>query len=188
MWKKIILISLIILTYSFICMNIYNRYKPIKYKEKTIEEKITQNKYTPVITQPLIKVKEELPIGKLIIKKINLEENLYDITSNKNNIEKNVTILKESESPSIENTTFFLAAHSGTGPLAYFEELDKLEINDLIILEYQNKTYTYKVKNIWTDKKTGIITLPKENTNQLVLTTCHPTKDNYQLIINCIKI
>ena len=78
-----------------------------------------------------------------------------------------------------------IAAHSGTGHLAYFQNLNKLNINDKISLTYNNKEYNYTIKDIWNEKKTGTIKIPKENTNQLVLTTCSPNKKNYQLIINC---
>ncbi len=184
MWKKIIITLIFLLIYSLVCIVIYSKYKNTTIPQKIItvlSEKIS----TPHIS---LKEPEEHPIGSIIIKKINLAEELYEINSPKNNIEEHVTILKYSEEPNTENSTFFLAAHSGTGKIAYFEELDQLSINDLVILEYKNKTYTYKVKNIWTEQKTGTITIPNENTNQLILTTCHPTKDNYQLIINCTKI
>lgn len=120
-------------------------------------------------------------IGTLIINKIDLKENLYKTTSSKNNIEEHVTILNE-----IDNT-IILAAHSGTGPIAYFERLDELEINDEIILIYKNKKYKYTVIEKWEEKKNGYIHINKENKKQLVLTTCSPNKVNYQLVVNCIE-
>jgi LPXTG-site transpeptidase (sortase) family protein len=130
---------------------------------------------------------KETPIGKLIIKNINLKQNLYSINSEENTIEKNVEILKESIYPDKDNSLMILAAHSGTGEIAYFEELDKLNINDEIILIYKNKKYTYIIKEIWEEKKNGYININKENKKQLILTTCSPNKYNYQLIINCIE-
>ena len=120
-------------------------------------------------------------IGSLIINKINLKEDLYNPKSSKNNIEEHVTIINE-----IDNT-LILAAHSGTGPIAYFERLDELEINDEIILIYNNKKYKYEVKEIWEEKKNGYIHINKETKKQLVLTTCSPNKANYQLIVNCTE-
>lgn len=179
-----------LLIYSVTCLIIYNNYKqPIsKDISTTINEKSTTPLKYKNTVKSIIENITEKPIGNLIINKIKLNENIYEITSTKNNVDKHVTILKHSEDPSIKNSITFLAAHSGTGKTAYFEKLDKLITNDLIYLEYKNKNYTYKVKNIWIDRKTGTITVPKENTNQLILTTCHPTKDDYQLIINCILI
>lgn len=129
--------------------------------------------------------KEE--IGKIIIKKINLEKNLYEINSPQNTVEKNVTILKESTPPIEKESIMILAAHSGTGDIAYFNSLDKLELDDLITLIYKNKKYTYAVKNIWEEPKTGYINFNKEKDKQLILTTCSPTNRKKQLVINCIE-
>ena len=124
---------------------------------------------------------EERPIGTLTINKIKLNTDLYDINSPRNNIEEHVTILKD------DNDLIILAAHSGTGKIAYFEELDNLQENDEIILKYKNDISTYYVKNYWEEEKTGYININKEDTKQLILTTCSPNKPGYQLIINCIK-
>ncbi len=125
-------------------------------------------------------------IGTIIIKKINLNRHFYPIDSEENTIDKNIMVLKESTMPDIDNSLLILAAHSGTGDIAFFEELDNLSINDEVIIIYQNKKYIYIVKDIWEEKKNGYINLNKENKKQLVLTTCSPNKDNTQLIINCI--
>ncbi|MBQ6323212.1 MAG: hypothetical protein IJI22_00070 [Bacilli bacterium] len=49
------------------------------------------------------------------------------------------------------------------------------------------KKYTYEVKDIWEEEKNGYINLNKEGKNQLILTTCSPTRNNYQLVVNCIE-
>ena len=108
------------------------------------------------------------------------------IPKEENTIDKNIMVLKESTMPNIDNSLLLLAAHSGTGDIAFFEELDNLSINDEVIIIYQNKKYIYIVKDKWEEKKNGYINLNKENKKQLVLTTCSPNKDNTQLIINCI--
>lgn len=142
-------------------------------------------KFNIINNQPI--TSHEQPIGKLIINKINLKENLYDINSSENNVDKHPTILKESIFPENDNSIMFIAAHSGTGKIAYFNELDKLKQNDPIILIINNKKYNYIVKDIWEDKKDGYININKEVEQQLVLTTCSPNHNNYQLIVNCIK-
>ena len=131
-------------------------------------------------------IKKEV-FAELIINKINLKEELFDIESSENNVDKHVTILKESIYPDSDNSIMIIAAHSGIGRIAYFNELDKLKINDEIILIYKNKIYIYIVKDIWEEKKNGYININKEKKKQLVLTTCSPNRDNYQLIINCIE-
>ena len=131
--------------------------------------------------------KDKEKIGELIINKINLKQDLYKIESKKNNIEENVTIIKESNYPDIANGILILAAHSGTGKIAYFEELDNLELKDNIIIKYNNRKYIYRITKIQEQEKNGYIKIKKENKKQLILTTCSPKKKNTQLIINCIE-
>lgn len=146
-----------------------------------------------VITTPIsiVKIsntqKTNNSFGTIIINKINLNEELFPINSEENTIEKHVSILKESTYPDKDNSIMIIAAHSGIGPIAYFQELNKLELNDEITLIIENKTYTYKVKDIWEEKKNGYINFNKENKKQLILTTCSPNKEGYQLVINCIE-
>lgn len=130
---------------------------------------------------------EEKPIGNLIIEKLNLDENIYELGSPKNNVEEHVTILNGSTYPDIDRSTLILAAHSGVGKIAYFEELDNLKVNDTIDLVFKGKKYTYYVRDIWEEKKNGYINISEEDTKQLILTTCSPNRYGYQLIINCIE-
>lgn len=130
--------------------------------------------------------KEEI-IGNIIIDKINLDMPLYNIESKNNNIEENVTILNESILPPNEKSIVFLAAHSGTSKVSYFNDLDKLKTNDTILLTINNIKNTYQITNIYKQKKNGYIKVNKENTDQLILTTCDPNNDKYQLIINSTK-
>lgn len=149
--------------------------------------KIDNKKEILSIDKPIFINNNDKSIGYLKIDKINLNEKLYNINSKENNIEENITILKDSILPDKDNSIVFIAAHSGIGKIAYFEELDELKTNDEIILNINNKTYKYIVKDYWEEKKNGYINVNKENKNQLVLTTCSPNKDNYQLVINCIE-
>lgn len=137
---------------------------------------------TPLSIVKISNNKSNNRYGTIIINKINLNEELFPINSSENTIERHVSILKESTS-----SLMIIAAHSGIGPIAYFQELDKLELNDEIILIINNKKRIYIVKDIWEEKKNGYININKEKTNQLILTTCSPHKDNYQLVINCIE-
>lgn len=127
-------------------------------------------------------IKKTELFGTLIIKKINLKEDIYNIGNKNNTIEKHVTILEQSIIPEL----IIIAAHSGTGKIAYFERLDELKINDEITLINNKKKKTYIVKEIWEEKKNGYININKEKKNQLVLTTCSPKNNKYQLIVNCI--
>ena len=128
----------------------------------------------------------EPSIGSLIIDKIKLNEELYDINSSNNTVDKHVSIMKESTYPDNSDSLMIIAAHSGRGKVAYFEKLDRLKINDQVKLIYKNKTYTYIVKDIWEEKKDGFINFNRESTKQLILTTCSPKHEGYQLVINSI--
>lgn len=92
-------------------------------------------------------------------------------------------ILKESNYPKL----LVLAAHSGTGYNSYFNNLDKLELNDEIIINYNNEQIIYKVNQIDIQKKNGYINIREKDNNYLVLTTCYPKDDKYQLIVSCIE-
>lgn len=126
-------------------------------------------------------------IGYIKIDKLNINEKLYKIDSSENNVDKHITILKESILSDNENSIIFIAAHSGTGDIAYFKDLDKLNTNDIIILNINKKNYTYIVKEMWEDPKNGYININKEKEKQLVLTTCSPNNSKKQLIVNCIE-
>ena len=179
MWKKIIVIVLVLISYIVICNIIYNNFTIEKNKISTKINIPNPKKVTKIIPK-------ENSIGKLTIDKISLNKKLYPINSKENNIEKNITILPGSIEPSNENSIMFIAAHSGTGKKAYFKELHKVKKNDSIILEYKNIRYTYIIKNIWETKKLGTISVPKENINQLILTTCSMKDKENQLIINSV--
>lgn len=109
---------------------------------------------------------------------------LFKKESKYNNIEENVTILNESIMPEQDNSIIFLAAHSGTGNIAFFRHLDQLKQGDKIDLKYKDIIYHYQIDTIWEEKKKGYIHVNKTNKKQLILTTCSPKDDSKQLIIN----
>lgn len=125
---------------------------------------------------------KEKYLGVIKIPKINLEKGFYSVGSKNNNVNKNVTILKESTLPSDTGSVIYLAAHSGHGPLAYFKDLDNLVIDDMVYLTINNNHYDYIVNDIYELEKNGKITVNHNiHDNYLVLTTCAP--NNKQLIV-----
>ncbi len=185
MLKAIIKISLILIIYIGSCYLIYKQEKPNekyhlpKFNIQEIKEKL-ENEVKK-------EIEADTSIGEIRIDSINLKEKLYPIDDKKNNVDENVTILKESISPHNNNSIFILAAHSGTGPYAYFKNLNKVNINDIVTLLYEDNEYKYIVKDSWETEKDGDIEVKKEEANQLILTTCSPTDNTKQLVINCIK-
>lgn len=132
-------------------------------------------------------LKENNQIGYIKINSLNIDEKLYKINSPENTVDKHVTILKESIFPDNDNSIVFIAAHSGTGDIAYFKNLDLIKENDTIILNLNNKNYEYYVKEMWEEPKNGYININKEEKKQLILTTCSPKNYRKQLIVNCIE-
>lgn len=115
--------------------------------------------------------------GFLIIPSLNMTYGFYDTQSKLNDVNKNVALIDSN----IENT-YILAAHSGMGNLAYFNDLKYLRIKDKIYLKFENKTLEYEVVNIRSNIKNGKIKI-KNKENQLILTTCDQIKKGNQLII-----
>lgn len=115
--------------------------------------------------------------GFLIIPSLNMTYGFYDTQSKLNDVNKNVALIDSN----IENT-YILAAHSGMGNLAYFNDLKYLRKKDKIYLKFENKTLEYEVVNIRSNIKNGKIRI-KNKENQLILTTCDQVKKGNQLII-----
>ena len=115
--------------------------------------------------------------GFLIIPSLNMSYGFYDTQSKLNDVNKNVALIDSN----IENT-YILAAHSGSGNLAYFNDLKYLRKKDKIYLKFENKTLEYEVVNIRSNIKNGKIRI-KNKENQLILTTCDQIKKGNQLII-----
>ncbi len=122
-------------------------------------------------------------IGILKIPKINLVQNFYSLEDKRNTVEQNVTLLKGSTYPDTPQSKLYLAAHSGTGKIAYFEHLDSLKEGDFFYISYQKKQYTYQIETIKREEKTGKITIPVSSEKQAILTTCDPKKEKMQLIV-----
>ncbi len=124
-------------------------------------------------------------IAALKIPKISLERGLVNPSSYLNNIQYNVAFLKDSAMPDQINGNVILAAHSGNARISYFRKLDKLSIDDKVMIDYKGKTYTYSVVHIYDIEKTGKAKIIRnQNTNTLTLITCRHNTNN-QIVIIC---
>ena len=125
------------------------------------------------------------PIGMLIIDKIGLKQLFYDRYHPKNNIDENITLMKESNMPNETKGNVIIGAHSGSGYIAFFNELHSLQIDDEIKIKYQQKVYTYRVKQKYLDNKDGKIRIHRDpNLDTLTLFTCNNNdKKNYLVVI-----
>ena len=115
--------------------------------------------------------------GYLVIPKVNMKLDFYNVDNEKNNVGENVTLIDTGI-----NNTYLLAAHSGSGPLAYFNDLRYLSVGDKITLIIDGNIMNYEVVNIRNEIKNGKINIKNEK-NQVILTTCNQVKKGYQLII-----
>ena len=175
---------------SLIVLTIYTTFKTkseedIALDNFYIEEKQIENT-DDTTTEDVFEEKKDTPINYvavLRIPKINLKRGLVDRNSKYNNIKYNIMIHKESDTPDKEGGNVILVAHSGTAGVSYFRNVDKLSLNDEIYLDYNNKTYSYKITNIYDIEKTGIAPIRKETTKSTItLITCrHNT--NKQIVV-----
>lgn len=122
-------------------------------------------------------------IGLLEISKINLKKGFVNPDSKYNDIKYNVTIINGSTFPDVENGNFILAAHSGSGSIAFFKNLYKLKINDKAVVTYKNKKYEYKIVKIYKQPKKGYITVYRNvKKTTLTLITCTKNDSKSQTI------
>lgn len=168
---------------------INNKYIDIKEEKAIKEYYIEEVNIAEEIQEPEIeevKPKKEINyIGILKIPKINLERGLVDRNSYLNNVNYNIQILSNSSMPDEKNGNVILAAHSGNGRTAFFKNIDKLVINDEVIIDYKNKTYKYKIIDIYDIEKTGKAKIIRNNNvNTLTLVTCRHNTNN-QIIVIC---
>ena len=150
---------------------------------KEEKEEVIESVEIEVVNEPEVveKVNDnvitEYYIGYLEIPKINLYRGFVDMNSSANNVQINLQIIKPSNYPDVEKGNFILAAHSGNGYNAYFKDLYKLSNDDNAYVYYNNKKYTYKITNIYTQAKVGRLSVyRKKDTTSLTLITC--TKDD----------
>lgn len=174
MLKKALISLFILIIYLSSCLYIYSSSETSNNKKV-----LTANNITKITSKK--NIKEITPdneiIGVLQIDKLNLINNIYQINSKHNNVEENVTLLKSN------NNLIVLAAHSGPGKIAYFNNLDKLELNDIVNLTSKKEKQTYKVIKIEEQIKDGTIEINKTNNKRLILTTCSKKSKNKQLVI-----
>lgn len=169
----------------FIFPIIYNKYQK-KQEEIKLEyffEVSTIDNYNVIED-----TKQEDYIAVLEIPSINLKKGLYAIDSKNNNVNKNIEIIDSSDMPDITKGNFILAGHSGTGRIAFFDDLDKLIIDDTIIVYYKNIKYIYQINNIESIVKDGTIEIKREFESMITLTTCNQENKNEQLVITGILV
>lgn len=193
--KKILtIISLVFLLIGITLIIINKLYiKTIDIKEnKAIEDFIeTQQQEIAVEEQPekieeKVEVKENVYnyIGVLEIPKINLKRGFLSINDKNNVVSKNIQVLKQSDMPDVDGGNFIIAGHSGTGRIAFFTNLNKIEKEDEIYVYYGNEKYLYRVLYKYEVDKTGSVPIKaEEGATILTLITCSEENENKQIVI-----
>ena len=122
-------------------------------------------------------------IGYLTIPKINLTKGFLDYRSVENTVEKNIMVVAGSNYPDVDRGNLIIAGHSGTGWKAFFNDLYLLQVGDIARVEYKGKTYIYTINNIYTEPKTGKLSIYRNyNKNTLTLITCTNNDSTTQTI------
>lgn len=196
--KKIyrVIIHIIIIVIQIVLLINYNKNyyikKELKIEKKSIEYTLSKQ-INPIIKEDEESKKNIINKEKIIeydmileIPKINLKKGIFKKNDKKNNIDKNVTILKQSSYPN-KNGNIFLIAHSGTSKKSFFKRLNKLNKKDIAYLFYKEKKYKYEVSNIYEIEKDNNIILKTDNVNNLFLITCSQNNKSNYLIVELKK-
>lgn len=189
----LILFGIFIFGYQFIYKNKVKAFQTMNqklYEQKKKEKSSTDKKeeIAPIPTQSLETNTNSNAhityqfIGYLEIPAIGLKQGFVDKHDIHNNVEENITILKEATYPD-QLGNFIIAAHSGTGAIAYFNELYRLKEHDTIYVYYKNKKYTYEIVRIENHPKNGNIKIYRDKTKSTVtLITCTNDNDTTQTV------
>lgn len=122
-------------------------------------------------------------LGVLEISKINFYKGFYNKNSGLNNVDYNLYVLPESNYPDVVNGNLMIAGHSGNYNNSYFANLYKLNVGDLANVTYKGKKYTYKITDIYYEKKTGTVRILRDkNKTTLTLITCTKDDEAHQTI------
>lgn len=128
-------------------------------------------------------------IAVLKIPKIKLEKGLVDKKSKYNSIDYGIQILKESDMPDVINGNVILAAHAGTASISVFNDLDKLDKEDIVEILYEKNIYKYKIVKIYDVPKSGEIKIDRNyNCSSLTLITCRNNTNNQIVLIGELQI
>ncbi len=153
---------------------------------KATNETVTTTTTTTTTTIKTTSESKNIYVGYLNIPKINLQRGFTDINSKYNKVSKNIYVHPSSSYPDKVNGNLILASHSGTSSISFFKNLYKLELNDDVYVNYNNKDYHYKVTDIYTDVKDGDIGIRRnKNKTTLTLITCTKNDKTTQTVYIC---
>lgn len=119
----------------------------------------------------------------LEIPSINLKQGVVNSTKNFNSINYAISVDKNSNYPDAMGN-FILYAHSGNSNIAYFRNLNKVDINENIYVYYNGTKYQYKITNKYNIQKTGKAKVISSNSDRYItLITCNQSQKDQQIVV-----
>ena len=158
------------------------------YIEDTTITTIISNNINIKTTEE-IKHKDNNYLMILEIPKINIKKGIYDKNDKNNNVDKNITILNQSDMPDKEKGNVILASHNGNSKASFFKHLEDLNLDDLANIYYLGIKYIYQVYKIDIVDKIGTVKVNKNsNYDNLILISCKNGTKDKQIVymLKCI--
>lgn len=185
--RKIGIILLVIGVFLLLSYFLYHGYKNKEEKEN-IELYIESTSVVEVEKQE--EVKEEKQDSTfwvdykaiLEIPKINLKKGMVESTKNFSSINYAISIDKSSNYPN-EEGNFILYAHSGNSKIAYFRNLNKLNVNDEVFVYYEGVKYSYQIINKYEIEKTGKMEVIRNSKRKLITMVTCISNTNKQVVL-----
>lgn len=190
--RKIGIILLVIGVFFLLSYFLYYGYKNKEEKEN-IELYIESTSVVEVEEQEEViveEVKEEKHDSTfwvdykaiLEIPKINLKKGMVESTKNFSSINYAISIDKSSNYPD-EEGNFILYAHSGNSKIAYFRNLNKLNVNDEVFVYYEGVKYNYQIINKYEIEKTGKMEVIRDSKRKLITMVTCISNTNKQVVL-----
>jgi len=158
--------------------NTANNQQDIKSVEKAVGE----------IKNHLPKTADAPPVNRLVITKIGVNAPIIDSQNEKYGLNHGAWRLPETATPDKKGNTVISGHRFKYFPPnnLTFYLLDKLAVNDIIFVSWQEKDYYYKVKEVKRVKNTEVSILNQSDKKLLTLFTCDPifSQENRLVVIS----
>lgn len=197
--KNIVILSILICIFIYICINIYLFYFLKNLSQKNIETQtlvLKISKITPIKEEKInsienTKQKESKDVNiylsnnwRILIPKINLNAPILEGVTNEN-MRRGVTHFENS---SKWDGNICLAAHNRGYKYNYFQEIHTLKKGDIIIYKNDNKQKVYEVKLNEKILETDWSYLKETKENKITLITCVKDMPEYRTCIQAKQI
>ena len=121
--------------------------------------------------------------GIISIDKISLVTGFYDIASPFNDVKYGIEVIENSDYPDIVGSNLVLASHRGNRANAFFDDLHKLNLGDMIDIYYKNRKYRYQVADFYKVDKNGKVVINRDrDKTTLTLITCDHIERDKQIV------